>query len=386
MRKVLFILVLSLVFCFSTNVKAQESIDLAHIEASIAKQLLPQDLSDQVTVVREFNSLIIEGNEAELKRLRKFIVSLDRPLKHVEIEVKLIEFRKDKLKSIRFLRDQLGVNSIAGINSFLDLLPSPIFSSGLFSGFVAGEFPLVNAIKGPVDAGILAGNIPKGLSILDFSLDEWNIFNKNLSFLETKGVIQLHSYPKIVTIGGRSAAININQHNNVVLGSAFRVNEFGVANTQILEAVKAGTNLLITPTVSKSNLITNKIQIDVSENSPQRTIQSDVIVPTTTFRREVNTEIQVKSGQTVAIGGLLFNNDSVNRRGLPFITSIPILGDLLSNRRTEINKTELIVFITPRVLELNDVPVKNLEEYKEIEKKILDGKTKDSKRMSRFIR
>ena len=355
-------------------VKAQESIDLINIEASVAKELLPKDLSEKTTAVKELNSLILEGNESELKRLKKFIAAIDKPLKHVEIEVKLIEFKKGNLRNIRFLRDTLGINSISGVNSFLDLFPVPGLSPFSFLGGTAS--PFANLIKGPVDAGIQIGNIAKGLSVFDFSLDDWNLFNKTLSFLETKGVTQTHAYPKIVTIAGRPATININQHNNVVLGSATRLSEFGVGNIQKLDSIKAGTSLSITPTVSKENLITNKIIIDVSENSLQRTIQSSVVVPTTTFRREINTDIQVRSGQTVAIGGLLLNSEDLNKRGLPFITSLPVIGDLLSNRRTERNKTELIVFITPRILELKNIEVKNTEKYKEVEKKLLNDKNK----------
>ena len=59
-----------------------------------------------------------------------------------------------------------------------------------------------------------------------------------------------------------------------------------------------------------------------------------------------------------------------------FVTSIPFIGDLLSNRSTQKNKTELIVFITPRILELNNVEVKNTEKYKEIEKKLLNDNSK----------
>ena len=370
-------LLLTLIFIsFSVlSSKAQESIGLSNIEASIAKELLPKDLSEKITVVKELNSLIIEGNESEIKRLKNFISFIDKPLKHVEIEVKLIEFKKENLRNIRFLRDQLGISSTAGINSFLDLLPTPLLGSFSLFGGGTGS-PFASLVKGPLDAGILAGNLSKGLSVFDFSLDQWKIFNNNLSFLETKGVAQIHAYPKIVTIAGRPATININQHNNVVLGSAIRLSEFGVGNTQTLDSVKAGTNLLITPIVSKDNLITNKIVIDVSENSLQRTIQSSVIVPTTTFRREINTDVQVKSGQTVAIGGLLLNNNFLNKRGLPFITSIPFIGGLLSNRNTEKNKTELVVFITPRILELNNVEVKNTEKYTEIEKKFLNDNSK----------
>ena len=365
---------LAIILTTQTYISAfsQESIELNNIEASVAKDLLPKDLNEKVTIFRELNSLIIEGTPAEKTRLKNYISSIDRPLKHVEIEIKLIEFKKSNLRNIRFFRDTLGVNSVSGINSFLDLVPAPLLTPFGSSFGSVTSFP---GIFGPVDGGILVGSISKGLSVFDFSPENWNVFNKNLSFLETKGVAQIHAYPKIVTIAGRPASININDHKNVVLGSSVRLSEFGVGNIQKLDSIKAGSNLQIIPTVSNENLITNNIQIDFSENSIQRTAQGSIIVPTSTFRREISTDIQVKSGQTVAIGGLVLNNNNLDKRGIPFITSIPFLGDIFSNRRTEKNKTELIVLITPKILELNNVNIKNTPNYSEIDHRF----TKDEK-------
>ena len=328
--------------------KASKIFPLANLEARYVKGLFSDKLKAITRSLDEQNSIIAEGTYNDLKEIEKFIEQIDIPVKQVELEVKVIELQRNALRDIRVFRDSLSFNTIG---------------TGIRQGQQIGVVATQQIIGPPLDKGFLIGNIAKGLSIFDFSSDTWNIFNRQLSFLETKGIVHLHAYPKVISLSGRTAAININQDNNLILGSALGVDSgrgedissrinIGVATTQNVGTIMAGTNLYITPVVGKENLITTNLKIEFSESSDERTRQNDVSVPTTTFRRQINTDVQVKDGQTVAIGGLVINNNSVNRRGLPFITRVPIFGDLLSNRRSTKDERELIVLITPRIRDL----------------------------------
>ena len=107
-----------------------------------------------------------------------------------------------------------------------------------------------------------------------------------------------------------------------------------------------------------------------SENSFDREFQNGVIVPATTFRREIDTDVQVSNGQTIAIGGLVTKNENIVRRGLPFVTSIPIIGDILSNRTRQKDKSELVILITPKILEQAVVTLKETDSAK-VEDKLM---------------
>ena len=289
---------------------------VTNIEASQIVETLPQELKDKVKVIEEQNAIALEANQNELDKLKEIISDLDKPLKQIELEVKVIELQKTASQSLRVFRD----------------------------------------------GGFLLGQIRNGLSVFDFSLDTWKIFNSQLSYLERKGLARVHAYPKVVSISGREAEININGYTNLVLGSAFGTGQLiGVVQAQRLDTIRAGTNLKITPVLGNNELITTKIAIEVSDNAGTTT-QNGVTIPTLTTRREISSEIQVKDGQTVAIGGLVINTRSINRQGLPIITSIPIIGDLLSNRESRKNESELIVLITPRVRDINHdaVTLKNI--------------------------
>ncbi len=282
---------------------------LTNIEANYVSELLPDNLRASTRIINEQNSLIAEGTYNDLKRIEEFIKDIDKPLKQVELEVKLIEIKRNALRDLRIFNDQ----------------------------------------------GFLIGKIRNGLGIFDFSHNEWLLFNRELRYLERVGLAHVHAYPKVVSLSGRTAMININQDTNIILGQGigFGEQQLGVVQTQRLEKIVAGTNLSITPVIGQNGLITTAIGIEVSDNSG-KTTQNGVTIPTTTLRRQINSEVQVKDGQTVALGGLVTNNNSVDRQGLPFITGIPIIGDILSNRSSLKNQSELIVLITPRIRSLNE--------------------------------
>lgn len=298
-----------------SNVFAQESkiFQLSNLEADYAITLLPDELKKLVKPVEEQNGILAIGTIKDLKAIEDLISKIDIPIKQVELEVRVIELQRNALRNSNFFRN---------------------------GGFVIGQ-------------------ISNGLSLFDFSKDTWNLFNSQVSYLERYGFAHLHAYPKVLSLSGRTASININTNNNLVLGSGTGVSggegsglNIGVAQTQRLASIKAGTNLLITPFLGKDGLITSKIVIEISDNSGI-TSQNGVVLPTITTRREIDTNVQMKDGQTVAIGGLILNNKSVNRQGLPFLTQIPILGDLVSNRNMNKNQSELLILITPRIKDTN---------------------------------
>ena len=182
----------------------------------------------------------------------------------------------------------------------------------------------------------------------------WRIFNQQLTYLEKVGLAQVRAYPKLVSLSGRTAMINIDQDTNLVLGAATgQGQQIGVVATQQLQRITAGTALSITPIVGAGGLITAKIQIEVSDNSGTTT-QNGVTVPATTTRRRINADVQVRDGETVAIGGLVINNDSLDKIGLPFLVRLPIIGDFISNRNRQKSQSELIVLITPTIRNIPD--------------------------------
>ena len=189
------------------------------------------------------------------------------------------------------------------------------------------------------------------------------LFNNKLTYLEKNGLAQIRAYPKLVSLSGRTAMINIDTDTNLVLGAATgQGQQIGVVATQQLQRITAGTALSITPIVGSGGLITAKIQIEVSDNSGTSESPNGVKVPKTTTRRRINADVQVRNGETVAIGGLIIDNSSTDRLGLPFLTRIPILQNFGANRTFSKNQSELIVLITPTI---RNIPEENITAQKE---------------------
>lgn len=293
---------------------------LMNLEAKDIQQLLPVQVRANVRISSDQNSIVADGSPNDLRQIENFLTEIDKPLPQVELSLKLIEIQKRISEDLKIFRD---------------------------SGFVLGR-------------------IKKGLTIFDFSPDLWRVFNNQITYLERAGLAQVRAYPKLVSLSGRTAMINIDTDTNLVLGAATgQGQQIGVVATQQLQRITAGTALSITPIVGTGGLITAKIQIEVSDNSGTTT-QNGVTVPATTTRRRINADVQVRDGETVAIGGLIIDNNSVDRVGLPFLTRLPFIGDYINNRNRQKTQSELIVLITPKIRNLPEETVTASEEQSSI--------------------
>ena len=301
---------------------------LMNLEAMDVQALLPVEVRANVRISNDQNSIIADGSPNDLDRINEFLKRIDRPLPQVELELRLIEVSKRAIEDLKIFKD-----------------------SGFAIGRIGAKFDANSADP----AGKVLGML--GLTVFDFSPDLWQIFNRQITYLEKLGQAQVRAYPKLVSLSGRTAMINIDQDTNLVLGAATgQGQQIGVVATQQLQRITAGTALSITPIVGTGGLITAKIQIEVSDNSGTTT-QNGVTVPATTTRRRINADVQVRDGETVAIGGLIINNNSVDRVGLPFLTKIPYIGDYINNRNRTRTQSELIVLITPKI---RNIPEENV--------------------------
>ncbi len=305
---------------------------LMNLEAMDVQALLPTEVRANVRISNDQNSIIADGSPNDLQRIEEFLEKIDKPLPQVELELKLIEVQKRAMLDFMIFND-------SG------------FAVGRLGTFVGTSDMITN----------------KGLK-LNLNKDSWRIFNNQLTYLESVGLAQIRAYPKLVSLSGRTAMINIDTDTNLVLGAAQNTGGATIAvQTQQLQRITAGTALSITPIVGSGGLITAKVQIEVSDNTGV-TDSNGVKVPATTTRRRINADVQVRDGETVAIGGLIIDNNSLDRVGLPFLTKLPIIGNIVSNKNKQKNQSELIVLITPTIRNIpeEDVTVKKPKPASEV--------------------
>lgn len=234
----------------------------------------------------------------------------------VMLEVKVAEVQKTLL-------DKLGVQVSSN-------LTRGSFSTSLLTGF------LTNSV------GTLAGGVTRGN------------FNYNVTFDAAKkdGLIKVLAEPNIVAISGQEASFLAG--GKIFLPVASSPNPLTGVVTITLEEKEFGVGLKFTPTVLEGGRINLKVAPEVSELSqtgtPFTTINNvTAVLPSMTTRR-AQTTVQLGDGQSLAIAGLIKNNMSETINRFPGIGEVPILGALFRSNEFQIDQSELMFVITPRLV------------------------------------
>jgi len=295
-----------------------------------------------VMVDEHTNSLIIQAIYSDLERMLPLIIELDKPTPQILIEAHIVEATKDASM-------ELGIQW-GGLYNDGDVWVTP----GANAPGVFGT---------PVDTGIepnsgLASNFPADTSTgglnLGFALQDigGGILAAQLSALQTEGKVNILSSPSITTLDNQKATIESGQE----------VPYQTVENGEVkIEYKKAVLSLEVTPHVIgedtlKLNINTKKDELDFANAvAGQPSIET----------KKASTNVLLYDGQTTVIGGLSKENSSNTEKGVPWLKDIPILGYLFKGRGNSDSLDEVLIFITPHILdeqfseELEEAPVED---------------------------
>ena len=204
-------------------------------------------------------------------------------------------------------------------------------------GALSGQNYVVNlpAAVGPGSGGAIGIMGRIGGSILELQL----------SAREQTGEAKVISSPKVVTLDGKEATIQ--------QGTSIPYETVSEAGTQT-EWVDATLKLTVTPYVTPDAQHV-RMKIDLSKNRPNTAITSAHGVPSME-KREAETEVLVEDGETVVIGGIYETSSSRRHAVVPWLHRIPLLGHLFRRTYRDLNRTELLIFITPRILKDAEIP------------------------------
>jgi hypothetical protein len=171
------------------------------------------------------------------------------------------------------------------------------------------------------------------------SVQSWGALNATLDALEKKKKANVVSNPTITTVDNRQAKILVGAKIPLIVADQ--------AGNAITQLTKIGIQMHVTPHINSDKTITMDMHTEVSELSSQATVQGGVIIQTS----EADTRVLVENSETAIIGGLVRNVDSETKTGIPVLQDIPLLGALFRNTNKVNDKRELIIFVTPRILE-----------------------------------
>ena len=156
--------------------------------------------------------------------------------------------------------------------------------------------------------------------------------------------------PKVIATDNIAASINVGTSVPTLTSQAVSsVQQSGSSLfTNQVSSRSAGVNLAITARVLPSGIVTLLINQEVS--TPQAPAASAAIQSPSFAQRSVQTQVTVQDGDTIAIGGIMTESDTYSTSGIPGFNRIPVLGGVFGSRSRSKERTEMVIFITPRVI------------------------------------
>ncbi|MCP4023819.1 MAG: type II secretion system secretin GspD [Desulfobacteraceae bacterium] len=305
--------------------------------------------SVKITADKSTNSVIIMAEKDDYPVLEGVIAKLDIPRAMVYIEALLME-----------------VNVVRGLNLGTEWSAAQGFNNNEKAYF--GGFGATGATGHGNTGTVEAGSLPQGFSVGVLGKD---ITIGGVTFKDISAVIQafqsdkdvhILANPQILTTENEEASITVGKNVAFQTRSAA---ESGVETYNSYEYKDVGVSLKITPQISKDRLIRLNVYQQVTKLDTVNTSSPD---RPTTLKREIETTIIVEDGNSVAIGGLIDETLTKTDNKTPCIGDIPLLGFVFKSVDEGQDKTNLYVFLTPRVVKN---PLEAEDIYKE-KKKLID--------------
>lgn len=274
-------------------------------------------------VDKRTNTLIVKDTQVAINNIKRLIATIDKPVQQVLIEGRIVE------ASDNFQRD-LGIRWGGVFNSNTgNRFPSTVGLAG--TGTAVGSSKTLVDLPAAVGPGS-GGGIGISLGSLAGAIN----IDLELSAAEADDDIKVISNPRVVTTNLKPAFIK----QGVKVGVVTPGSANAPPTTQLIDAL---LELQVTPQITANNGVI--MDVVVTKNTPT-TFNSVTGVDS----KEISTNIYMKDGETVVIGGVYTRDKQNLNAGVPVISKIPVLGWLFKKNKKVDNKTELLIFITPKIM------------------------------------
>lgn len=276
------------------------------------------------------NQLFISDVPAHVEKIQSVIAKLDIPVRQVLIEARIVEADDQFGKS-------LGVRLGGGFATPVSLQGRPLTAA-------------VGAVVNPAAAGVVGGNmvnlpagqagqtlnVPASMAVSLFNAAADKFLNLEISALEADGKGKIVSSPRVVTADQTKALIEQGTELPYQLATA--------SGATAVSFRKANLKLEVTPQITPDGSII--LDVDVNKDSVGQITPAGYAINT----KHVKTQVLVDNGGTVVIGGIFEQADKDDEARVPGLGNVPVLGWLFKNQQQVTRKTEMLVFITPRLI------------------------------------
>ncbi|MFH1442384.1 MAG: hypothetical protein ABIH18_10155 [Candidatus Omnitrophota bacterium] len=317
-------------------------------------------------------TLIVTDTASSLDRIKNFIKEIDIMPKQILIETKIMEVSKDRLKDIGF---DWGTGT-AGASNY-DVPPGDIYLDVKDYKTIAGrnlasEFT-PSLFNPPEGTTTFTGTYPyrAGMEMI-FKKLTGDQFEVIIHALDQDAHTNTLSSPRIVTLDNQEASILVGYHTPILTSSVTAAStSTGPTQIQTLDYYQEiGIRLNVVPQVGENNYVNMLIHPSVTSSNSSVTATNvagtgaDAITSVINYPiidvREAQTQVIMKDGETVVIGGLISDVKGKETIGIPFISKIPLLGDLFKRDINTVSKVDLLIFITAHIIQEDDFNSKSI--------------------------
>jgi general secretion pathway protein D len=266
------------------------------------------------------NAILVYGSRSEFDKIQSTLKRLDVPPTQVLIEASIIEVSlNDDLKyGLQWVFSDKNRGGLSGSGVLSNT------SGGALGGAAAGfSYTLKNSL----------GNV-----------------SAIINALADKSLVNVISSPSLMVLDNHTASIAVGTQQPVKSSDTF-IN--GTNVTSAIQYKDTGVTLSVTPSVNAGNMVTMQINQAVTDVGAADTATGQ----RSFLQRQFNSKVAVRSGETLVLGGLIRDNTTNGKSGIPLLQDLPIFGSLFGADSKSVARTELLVVITPRVVR-TDVDIK----------------------------
>src|SRR5512145_231626 len=323
----------------SFQMNYQKAVDVQKLLSDPTQRILSKRGS--AVVDARTNTLFVQDTPSRLQDVRTLIAKIDVAVRQVMIEARIVEandaFSRNIGSRLGIHDTQASGHRVLGQNS-----PRVVAGAGLAdTGFHTGQIATIpdffaNATNVNLPAAGLNAFQAGQFSFILFNSGATRFLNLELSALEADGKGKIIASPRVLTADQVEALIE--------QGTEIPYQQATSSGATSVSFRKANLALKVKPQITPDGNII--MTLDVNKDQPGPTTPAGVQINT----KHVKTEVLVENGGTVVIGGIFEENDRTDVTKVPLLGDIPILGWLFKNTTSSTSKTELLVFITPRVV------------------------------------
>ena len=298
-------------------------------------------LSDRgsMTIDERTNSLLIRELPENIEVIREIIESLDIPVKQVQIEARIVTINEGNM-------DELGVRwgftSINGSHTVGGSIENNLATIGLYDGGGEGD-------DGGSSVGIddflnvnLAATSPNATSIAFqvAKLGSDTLLDLELSALQQESKAEIISSPRLITTNKKPAYIE--------QGTEIPYLESSSSGATSVTFKKAVLSLKVTPQITPDNRLV--LDLSVTQDRPGQVVKTGTGEAVAIDTQRIGTQVLVNNGETVVLGGIFQHSITNSVDKVPLLGDLPLLGALFRRSYENVGKSELLIFVTPKVV------------------------------------